>query len=105
MQNNILGIMNSIIPITRFNRGEAARIFDEVAADGTKLVLKNNAPACVLISPREYARIAEALEDYELLQTAIQRADCDKTIPQEELLNELGISAEEIAAAGDVELE
>ena len=27
---SVMGIMNSIVPITRFNKGEANRIFDEV---------------------------------------------------------------------------
>ena len=46
-------IMKSMIPITRFNRGEASRIFDEVASSGTKIVVKNNRPACVLMSPEQ----------------------------------------------------
>ena len=33
----ILNIMNSMVPISRFNKGEASKIFDEVASSGTKI--------------------------------------------------------------------
>ena len=36
---SVMGIMNSIIPISRFNKGEANRIFDEVEASGTNSCL------------------------------------------------------------------
>ena len=51
---SVLGVMKSIVPITRFNKGEASRIFDEVEAGGTKVVMKNNRPACILMSPEKY---------------------------------------------------
>ena len=38
---SVMNIMKSIVPITRFNKGEANRIFDEVEASGTKIVMKN----------------------------------------------------------------
>ena len=46
---SVMGVMRSIVPITRFNKGEANRIFDEVESSGTKIVMKNNRPACVLL--------------------------------------------------------
>ncbi len=47
----IKGLMDSLVPVSRFNRGEAGKIFEEVSKYGTKIVLKNNTPACVLVSP------------------------------------------------------
>ena len=39
-------MMKAMIPITRFNRGEANKIFDEVEASGYKVVVKTiNLPA------------------------------------------------------------
>ena len=35
---NASTIMRSIVPITRFNRGEANKIFDEVESSGMKIV-------------------------------------------------------------------
>lgn len=33
---SILNIMNSMVPISRFNKGEASKIFDEVESSGYK---------------------------------------------------------------------
>lgn len=41
---SVRGVMKSIVPITRFNKGEASRIFEEVAATGTKIVMKTTSP-------------------------------------------------------------
>ena len=38
---SLVGMMNSMVPITRFNKGEANRIFDEVESSGMKIVVKN----------------------------------------------------------------
>ena len=61
---SVMGVMRSIVPITRFNKGEANRIFDEVESSGTKIVMKNNRPACVLMSPEKYEVLMEMLSDY-----------------------------------------
>ena len=42
--------VEKIIPINRFNRGEAGKIFKEVKSGGVKYVFKNNLPECVLLS-------------------------------------------------------
>lgn len=47
----IPGILDSIVPISRFNKGEASRIFEEVQKQGIKVVVKNNQPVCILVSP------------------------------------------------------
>lgn len=47
-------ILNMIVPISRFNKGEANKIFDEVKRDGVKIVLKNNQPIGVIMTPEMY---------------------------------------------------
>lgn len=47
-------VLNAIVPISRFNKGEAGKIFDEVKSGGFKIVVKNNVPTCVLITPEKY---------------------------------------------------
>lgn len=95
-----VNILNTVIPISRFNKGEANKIFDEVSTTGTKIVLKNNKPACVLISPQEYEQMLEQIENYYLLIEAQKRIEtANKTITQEELLNDLGISQGDIDSA------
>ena len=59
--------MNAMVPITRFNKGEAAKMFDEVETTDTKIVVKNNRPACISVSPSQYESLMEMLSDYVLL--------------------------------------
>ena len=77
---NILSLRNaldSLIPITRFNRGEANKIFDEVREAGCKIVVKNNAPACVLLTPERFQEMVDIIEDQYLLALAEEREKHD----------------------------
>lgn len=98
-QNSVLNIMNAMIPITRFNEGEAAKIFDEVETTGTKIVVKNDLPACVLVSPSQYEALMEMLSDYLLVIEAERRMtdnDDSENISHEEMMKELGITDSEL---------
>lgn len=106
-ETSVIHAMRAIVPITRFNKGEASRIFDEVAASGTKLVMKNNRPACVLMSPDRYETLIEALTDY------LEREEADRrmthynsadSLSQEEMMVSLGIRPQELDDI-DVEIE
>ena len=91
---SIREIMDAIVPISRFNRGEASKIFEEVDARGVKVVLKTNTPVCVLMQPARYEEMVDALEDYALFFEAQQRLKQagSKTISQEEVLKDLGLT-------------
>ena len=100
-------IMKKIVPITRFNKGEANKIFDEVQSTGTKIVMKNNRPACVLVSPEQYESLIEMLSDYLLLTEAERRMAANndaENISHEDMMRSLGITREEMDAV-DVEIE
>lgn len=104
-QMSIVEMMKAMVPITRFNKGEASRSFDEVEASGIKIVMKNNRPACILMSPEQYESLMEMLSDYVLLEEAEQRTknmDEAQLISQEEMLRDLGISQEDL---DDVQVE
>lgn len=91
--------IKNIIPISVFNRGLAGKIFEDVKRSGAKVVVKNNAPECVLLSPEEYVRIMDELNDARLLKLASERMehyDPEKTISEETLLKDLGISPEDL---------
>ena len=51
---DVSGALRSTVPISLFNRGLAGKVFEEVRQQGAKVVMKNNAPECVLLSPEEY---------------------------------------------------
>lgn len=57
---NTLKLITAIIPITRFNKGEAGKIIDEVKQNGPRIIIKNNVPECVLISLEDYNSLTEA---------------------------------------------
>lgn len=107
MIDNILvsNMLNSIIPISRFNKGEAGKIFNEVNDSGIKIVVKNNKPTCVLITPEKYEEIMEIIEDYKLFVEAEKRMKFAKEkdfISHEKIMEEFNISDDDLE---DIEVE
>lgn len=103
---NAANVLNSLVPITQFNRGQAARIFDRLHTESQLVVLKNNQPAAVILSPAEFRRLSEIEEDYLLLREAMDRlSGSAATTPMGDVMKELGITEEELAAAEDVAIE
>jgi len=100
-------IMRSMVPVSRFNKGEAAKIFDEVAKSGMRIAVKNNKPACVLLSPERYESLLEEIEDLELMMEAERRLANDNGVYHsfEEVMAANGITQADIDAAEDVEIE
>lgn len=100
--------LSQLVPITQFNRGQATKIFDRAKAEGQIVVLKNNAPEAVILSMKEFTRMSEIIEDYNLLMLAQQRLANDNiknAIPMEAVMAELGITKSDIDAAEDLEIE
>lgn len=61
-----MSIRNAIedtVSISMFNRGLAGQIFEEVKHCGAKVVMKNNSPECVLLSPDEYIRLIDEVRE------------------------------------------
>ena len=100
-------VLNSLVPITQFNRGQASRIFDRLHTENQLIVLKNNQPAAVILSPAEYSRLTEIEEDYILLMEATERLanNSSPATSMEDVMKELGISQDEIETAEDVVIE
>jgi len=101
-----VSIMKSLVPITQFNKGQAAKIFDRVKSERRLVVLKNNAPSAVIMSPEEYERLAEIEENYYLLSLAERRLK-DGGIPVgvSEVMRRLGISPDSVQSAEELEIE
>ena len=64
---SVMSAIKNTVPITQFNRGLAGKIFEEVKQTGAKVVMKNNMAECVLLSPEEYVRLMDELNDARLL--------------------------------------
>ena len=106
--NSVISAVKHTVPISLFNRGQAGKIFEEVKRFGAKVVMKNNIPECVLLSPEEYTKLMDELEDAELALLAKERLknfDPKKVISAEKLYQELGITDEDLKGFEDVELE
>jgi len=105
---NIASAIRDTIPISLFNRGFAGKIFEDVKQSGAKVVMKNNAAECVLLSPEEYLRLIDEVNDARLLSIATDRManfNPASTIPADDLYRDLGISREDMDAIGEVEIE
>ena len=100
-------ILDSLVPITQFNRGQASRIFDRLHSESQLIVLKNKQPVAIILSPSEFQRLSEIEEDYTLLLEATRRLkeDSSSTYSREEVMSELNISEADLAATGDVVME
>jgi len=101
-------MLNCLVPITQFNKGQASRIFDRLRTEKQLVVLKNNAPSAVILSPDEYARLAEIEEYYALLLEANERLENNKdknTISFNEAMNALNITEEDLDHAEDIIIE
>ena len=100
--------ITNTISISLFNRGLAGKVFEDVKKCGAKVVIKNNAPECVLLSPDEYIKLMDEVNDARLLALATERMakyDPSKTVSEAEVLKELGITADELADADKVDVE
>lgn len=101
-------VMSQIVPITRFNRGEANKIFDELKDTGVKAVLKNNVRVGVLVEPEQYDDMVELLEDYAMFFEAerrMQKAETEGFFSQKEVMEHLHISQTDLDDNEDVEIE
>lgn len=103
----INAVLKSMVSQTDFSKGKAAEIFRRVGTEKRIVVMKNNSPSAVILSPDEYARLAEYEEDTELLALAEKRlAQSDGSLySQEEAMKELGITPEELENTPEVEIE
>lgn len=104
----VTNMLNCLIPITQFNKGQASRIFDRLRTEKQLVVLKNNTPSAVILSPEEYTRLAEIEEDYLLLIEANERLANSKnksTLAFDDVMNELGITEKDLLDAEDVAIE
>ena len=93
-------IMGQIVPITRFNRGEANKIFDELKDTGVKAVLKNNVRVGVIVEPQQYDEMVELLEDYALFFEAerrMQKAASAGFLSEKQVMQDLGISEADLS--------
>ncbi len=105
---DITSAIKDTVSISLFNKGLAGKIFAEVKHSGAKVVMKNNAAECVLLSPEEYVKLMDELNDARLLAIAAKRLEsCEPSswISSETVYKELGITDADLNSCGEVEIE
>lgn len=105
--SSLSAAMGCLVSQTEFSKGKASEIFRRVGRQKRIVVMKNNKPSAVILSPEEYARLSEYEEDAKLLVLAEKRlAEGDgKTISFESILEKDGLTKADIDAMPDVEIE
>ena len=100
--------LKSLVSISQFSKGQATQVFDRLRNEPQLVVLKNNVPAAILLSPNEFSRLAEIEENYGLLLLAQERLGkhgLQNAKDEKSIMADLGITEEEILTAEDVEIE
>lgn len=106
--NSVMSAIQNTVSISLFNRGLAGKIFSDVRRTGAKVVMKNNIPECVLLSPEEYTELIEQLEDAKLLSLAEERLanyDPNTVITSEEMDKIFNITSKDLDGFEEVEFE
>ena len=101
-------LLHSLVPISQFNKGQAAKIFDRLHSEKELIVLKNNQPSAIILSPEEYTRLTEIEEDYFLLLEANKRVEENgdkQTVSFDSVMRNLGISEQELLDTEDIDIE
>ena len=99
--------LESMVPISAFNKGQASRIFDRLENESQIVVLRHNAPCAIILSPAEYTRLCSAEYDSGLINLAIERLRANKgkePLTEAQLMDALGITEGDLNAAEDVDV-
>ena len=93
-------ILQCLIPISQFNKGQASKIFDRLHDEKELIVLKNNQPSAVILSPEEYTRLT-VIE----ANKRIEDNGNKKTVSMDYVMRNLGIDEKELENAEDIDIE
>lgn len=66
-------LLDHLVSVSEFNHGGASKAFNAVSDGNPLVVLKNNKPSAVIISPNDYRKLTEAQEDFALYLEAKER--------------------------------
>ena len=105
---SVMSAIKNTVPSSQFNRGLAGKIFEDVKQSGAKVVMKNNVAECVLISPEEYVRLMDEVNDARLLAVASERMahfNPATLISEEEMNRRLGITEDNLTGFDEVDIE
>lgn len=89
--------IKNTISISMFNKGQAGKIFDDVKKNGAKVVIKNNNPECVLLSPEEYVNLMDEVNENSLWKIANDElSKKNKIVTFKQLMKKYQITEEDL---------
>ena len=83
---DISGLFKNIVSITQFNKGQASPLFSRAQKGETLLVIKNNMPMAVILSPEEYELLRSVPKAYKRM---IETSSSGSSEELETLINRL----------------
>ena len=95
--------LRSLVSISQFSKGQATQVFDRLKNEPQLVVLKNNVPAAILLSPDEFSRLAEIEENYRLLllsQERLANNNLESARSEADVMKDLDISEADIVFMG-----
>lgn len=103
---NINTFINSTVPVSELTRAGSKNIFDSLAHDGFKIVLKNNKSIAALVSINRFQELLDKEDDLHLIQLSLSRiTENQKSISLEDFFKNNGITVDYIDNLPDIELE
>ena len=69
--------LDNLVSVSELSHGGASRAISRVGNDNPVVVMRNNKPAAVIISPEDYKRFTKAEEDFALYLEAVERMKQD----------------------------
>ena len=100
--------LRSHVSISQFSKGQVTQVFDRLKTEPQLVVLKDNAPVAILLSPDEFSRLAEIEENYRLLllvQERLTSHNPENARSEADVMKDFGISENDIETAENVEIE
>lgn len=91
---NVAELFNKLIPITQFNKGQASKLFARLKNESGLVVVKNNVPIAVIISPHEYELYRKLFDSCKNIdnypENAFRNKDVIKSVVRDIELNDKG---------------
>lgn len=100
---NSLDVLDDLVPVSELSNGRTSAVLSK-ADRAPVIIIKRNKPSYVLMGINDYQDLLDRLEDTEdvrLAEKRIEDNDGRATIPNADLMAELGLTEEDIADAAE----
>ena len=100
---NSLDVLDDLVPVSELSNGRTAAVLSK-ADRAPVIIIKRNKPSYVLMGINDYQDLLDRLEDARLAEKRIEDNNGRATIPNADLMAELGLTEEDIAGTPTPEM-